>query len=168
MATTHELQKLGEVAMSFGNLEFSVDGAIWELLAASDDDLKRLLQAVTVEMSFDQKAHAFASLFRLRFPEDAKDEELKSLVAELFEAQQKRNDVLHSASSGSHDGRRRLKGSARTKNGLRWQLHTPSEQDLAAISAQIAETTQHFSCFALEKIQHRLRREIEPVRGTSL
>src|SRR5687768_8422189 len=124
MPTTGELQRLGEVAMWFGNLEFSVDSAIWELVAASDDDLKRLLQAVTVEMSFDRKVHAFASLFKLRFPDEANDEQLKSIVAELFEAQRKRNAVLHSAWSHSEDGLRRLKGSAKAKHALRWQVHT--------------------------------------------
>lgn len=95
MATTGELQRLGEVAVWFGNLELHVDGAIGELLAVADDDLKRLLQAVTVEMSFEQKVHAFASLLKLRFPEDANDPELKAVIAELFEAQRKSNAVLY-------------------------------------------------------------------------
>ena len=159
MPTTAELQRLGEVAMSFGNLEFYVDAAIWELVAASDDDLKRLLQAVTVEMSFDRKVHAFASLFKLRFPEEAKDEELRSIVAELFAAQRQRNAALHSGWSHSERGLQRVKGSAKAKHGLRWQVHTASEDELAAVSTQIAETAQKFSRFALERIQRRLRSE---------
>jgi hypothetical protein len=158
MPTNGELQRLGEVAMWFGNLEFYVDGAIWELVAGSDDDLKQLLQAVTVEMSFDRKLHAFASLFKLRFPEDADDEELKTIVAELFEAHGKRNAMLHSAWSHSEsEGLQRLKGSAKAKHGLRWQVHPESEDELAAVSAQIAEAGQRFSRFCLERIQRRRR-----------
>ena len=159
MPTTRELQRLGEVAMWFGSLEFYVDGAIWELVAVSDDDLKRLLQAVTVEMSFDRKVHAFASLFKLRFPDEANDEELKAIVAALFEAQAKRNAMLHSAWSHSEAGLRRLKGSAKAKHGLRWQMHTASENELTAVSAEIAEVGQRFSRFALERIHRRLRSE---------
>lgn len=159
MPTTGELQKLGEVAVEFGNLEFHLDSAIWELVAASNDDLKRLLQAVTVEMSFDRKVHAFASLFKLRFPEEAKDEKLETIVAELFDAQRKRNAVLHSAWSHTAAGPRRLKGSARVKPALRWQLQTASAQELAAVSAQIAETSQNLNRFSLESIQQRLRRD---------
>lgn len=158
MPTNGELQRVGEVAMWFGNLELWVENAIWELVAAADGDLKQLLQAITVEMSFDRKVHAFASLYKLRFPEEDEDDDLKEVVSDLFSASAERNAVLHSAWSTSEpEGLQRLKGSAKSKHGLRWQVHPASEDELAAVSAQIAETAQRFGRFCAERIQKRLR-----------
>jgi hypothetical protein len=157
MPTNGELQRLGEVAMWFGNLELWVGMAIWQLAAKSDDDLQPFLQAITVEMSFDRKVHAFVSLFKLRFPDQSENEDLKNLVSDLFDAQSKRNAVLHSAwSTSKTDGLQRLKGSAKAKHGLQWQVHPASEQELAAVSAEIAETGQKFGRFCIERIQTQL------------
>jgi hypothetical protein len=148
MPTTKELQQLGEVAVRFGNLEFQLDGAIADVIAASDDELKGLLQALTVEMPFDRKVHAFARVVRLRFPDDANDDELKSLTAALFAAQEARDTVLHARGAHNGIGLPAPKGAAKPKRGLSWQMHTPSEEQLAEVAAAIAETSEQLRRFA--------------------
>ena len=158
MPTTSELQRVGEVAMSFAKLQFHVDRAISELVAGSDDGVKRRLHALTVEMTFDAKVHAFASLIKLRFPEDTQDERLQRIVAELFDAQRKSEAVLRSDIVVPRPGPRRINAVPKPQRGLRWQHRTLPEQELAAVSAQIAETCRGFDEFVAETMQRQVSR----------
>ncbi len=75
-----EIHLIGEIAVGFGNLELYLELGIWQLLAGDDEQTRKLGEAITAEMSFDRKVHAFASLCRLRVPAGSDDTELQALV----------------------------------------------------------------------------------------
>jgi hypothetical protein len=162
-----ELNIIGEVAVWFANLELYLELSIWQLISAGDEEQRHLVEAVTAEMSFDRKVHAFSSLFKLRFPEEAEDSELNLIVRELFSAQQGRNAILHSGWFYSADEQAftRMKASAKAKHGLTRRIYPMPLERLATVRDQIGGIGQHFARFSMTRIQERLvdRREASPV-----
>ena len=152
--------RLGEIAIRWGNLELFVSATVWQLLAAGDKTIEQMAQAITAEMSFDRKVNAFFSLYKIRFPKEAADPELKALVTALFGAEEKRNQLLHSAWSFSKDGELsgRIKSSARAKrgHGLRNRFNSVDAPTITAVAKEIVEVGQRFVKFSLERIQKRL------------
>jgi hypothetical protein len=155
---------VGEIAVAFGNLELYVSGAIWQLLGISDKTVEQLAQAITAEMSFDRKVHAFASMYKIRFPADATNPDLKKLVARLFEVQDLRNQVLHSNWPEPDDEteRLRVKSSAKTKSGLKTSVSAVTADDMFGIVKAIHEVGQDFGKFALQRIQNQLCEPTKP------
>jgi hypothetical protein len=149
---------IGEIAIAFGILELYLELAIWQMVAENNETKRKLGEAITAEMSFDRKVHAFYSMFALQFPAEADDPHLKELVAGLFAAQDKRNQILHSAWSVSDEfgSYTRMKVSAKAKNGLRRTLSTVQPDELLAVYRQICDLGQRFGRFAKERIQDRI------------
>lgn len=151
-----EVHLLGEIVVAFGNLELFLEVSLWQLLA-SEDDRERLLmaQALTAEMSFDRKVHAFVSMFRQRcIPET--DSELDALRKELFAAQEERNQLLHSAwnySEALGASFMRMKASAKAKHGLRRRFHRMSAERIEATLHRIADVAQALARFTVDHIQ---------------
>jgi hypothetical protein len=152
--------RLGEIAIRWGNLELFVSATVWQLLAAGDKMIEHMAQAITAEMSFDRKVNAFFSLYKIRFPKEADDPELKALVIALFGAEEKRNQLLHSAWAVSKDGgiSGRMKSSARANrgHGLRNRFNSADAATITAAAKEIVEVGQRFGKFSMEKIQQRL------------
>ena len=148
---------IGDIAVTFGTLEFYLEGAIWLLLAGSDSELRRFGEAITAEMSFDRKIHAFASMYKLKFPAEAQDPVLAELVADLFDVQGKRNHILHAAWSYSdkHKAFTWMKASAKAKHGLRRKVGVVPPAKVAEVRAQIVDVVNRFAQFAMERIQNR-------------
>jgi hypothetical protein len=162
-ATTHaephrsagDPRLIGEMTMTFANLEFNLEVAIWQLVAAGNENQRPLMEAVTTEMSFDRKVQAFASLFRLRFPDESEDRELQAIVSELFIAHEERNGILHSGSySGDVAVITRAKVS-KSKDGLHRQMHVAPER-LASIRDHIDAVSRRFAHFSMTRIQQRI------------
>jgi len=111
-------------------------------------------------MSFDRKVNAFYSLYKLRFPDEAEDPNLKRVINDLFAVQDRRNEMLHSAWAFSEDGEivSRAKSSARAKrsHGLRTQMSSANPQDVEAVAQQINDAGQQFGIFMKQRIQDRL------------
>jgi hypothetical protein len=149
---------IGEIAVTFGILELFLELAIWQMIAGKDEALQKLGEAITAEMSFDRRVHAFYSMFALKFPEEAKDPELKEIIAELFAVQDKRNQVLHSAWSYSEKfgAFTRMKASAKAKHGLTRKMSTVEPEELVATHTQISELANRFGHFSKTRIQDRL------------
>jgi hypothetical protein len=149
---------IGEIAIAFGILELYLELAIWQMIAETDEAKRKLGEAITAEMSFDRKVHAFYSMFALRFPTEAADPELKALVADLFAAQDNRNQILHSAWSFSEkfDAFTRMKASAKASKGLTRKISTVEPSELLTKHKQIGELGQRFALFAKSRIQDRL------------
>ncbi len=152
-----EIHLIGEIAVGFGNLEFYLESGIWQLLAGDDEQTRKLGEAITAEMSFDRKVHAFASLYRLKVPAGSDDTELKALVKSLFEAQENRNAILHSAWTYSEKWHAftRMKASAKATRGLRRRMHRMSPERLEAIRYRIAEAGELFGKFVMQRVQDR-------------
>jgi hypothetical protein len=130
---------VGEIGVAFGNLELFVEGGICQLLAGNDKNGQQLAQALTAEMSFDRKVHAFASLYRLRVKAEKAGKDLDILVRALFKAQEDRNALLHSAWIHSEVLRcfTHTKGSAKASRGLVRHLHRVAPDGLLAIQERI-------------------------------
>jgi len=152
-----EMRLIGEIAVGFGNLELYLEAGIWQLLGGKDKATILVAQALTAEMSFDRKAHAFASMYKLRVPNDADSVELKELISELFEVQGERNAILHSAWSRSEamQALTRMKASAKAKDGLRRRLHRMTPARLQAIRVRIAQVAERFAHFVLANTQDK-------------
>jgi hypothetical protein len=149
---------IGEIAVAFGVLELYLELAIWQMVAENDETKRKLGEAITAEMSFDRKVHAFYSMFALQFPAEANDPHLKELVSNLFAAQDKRNQILHSAWSISDEygSYTRMKASAKAKKGLRRTLSTVEPDELLAVYREFGDLGQQFGRFAKERIQERM------------
>jgi len=108
---------LGDLVVAWGNLEQWVTGGIVQLISGGDATLEQIAFAVCAEMSFDRKVHALYSIYKVRFPTEAENPELRAIVNGLFAMQERRNQMLHSAWILSEDGRiaARLKSSAKAK-----------------------------------------------------
>jgi hypothetical protein len=151
---------LGEIVMGFANLELFVEAAIWHLLKGRRKNIDQMSQAVTVEMSFDRKVHAFATLYTLRYPAEANDPALKQLIKDLFIAQEQRNGLMHSAWSYSErrPALHRMKGSARAGRGLVRMFYVVTPERLEDVRVHIASVGARFGQFTMERVQARKRR----------
>ena len=123
-----EMHSIGTIAANFGNLEFYIELAIWQLLKLPPEDME-VGHAVTVGMSFKSKVNALASGYRLRFPEE-EETVLKDLVADLFRVEEKRNAIVHSGWFYSEESGQfgRVKSSARAKQGLKTRVTSPVQR----------------------------------------
>ena len=158
---------VGQVAMWFSNLELWLEGALIQLLAsqggdpASKKELEQIAQAIAVEMSFDRKVHAFYSVYKIKYPAEAEDEELKAIVNDLFAVQDERNSILHSAWSCDENGELtgRLKSSAKASRsrGLRRRMLSAEAEEIFAVARHIADVGQRFGLFCKQRIQDRAR-----------
>lgn len=154
-----ELHLIGDIVVRFGNLDMFVATAIWKLLG-DRRDLFILGQAITAEMSFDRKVHAFASMYRIRFPEQAKEPELQALTGVLFAAQDGRNAIVHSAWTESPEEEGafslRLKASSKAKRGLRTQFQRVTTARLEEVRDLIEQASLRFGLFMMNCIQDKV------------
>ncbi len=152
-----EMRLIGEIAVGFGNLELYLEAAIWQLLGGQDKTTFLVAQALTAEMPFGRKVHAFASMYKLRVPTDADSAELKKLIRDLFDIEVERNAILHSAWSPSEAMRAlaRMKASAKAKQGFHRRLHAMTPARLELISVRIAQVGERFVHFMLANIQDK-------------
>ncbi len=153
-----EPRLIGEMTITFANLEFNLEVAIWQLVAAGNENQRQLMEAVTTEMSFDRKVQAFASLFKLRFPDESEDRELQAVVKELFIAHDERNAILHAGPSYSSDIAviSRMKTPAKTKQGFRRQIHHMSAERIASIRDHVGAVGRRFAHFSMTRVQQRI------------
>lgn len=149
---------VGEIAIAFGNLELFLAVTIWQLLGVADKVVEQLAQAITAEMSFDRKVHALASMYKIRFPADAASAEFEQLLARLFEAQNLRNQVLHSSWPVPGDDGEiiRIKSSAKSRKGLRNRATVVRAKDIVDVVALIHDVGHDLARLGLDKIQKRM------------
>ncbi|HLE03284.1 MAG TPA: hypothetical protein VI729_01555 [Anaerolineales bacterium] len=134
---------IGEVALSFSDLEQNASGKIATLLHA--DPVAS--SAVTAQLSFKAKLDLLASLIKLHFPHASfnvgpNDPEaaLRELVAMLTMCEELRNRVMHSTwrSSPERVGHvRRAKQTARAKHGFRQEFEDLTPGNVLDISDYI-------------------------------
>ena len=150
-----EIHLVGEIAVSFGNLEFLLEGGIWKLLCGEDEQTQKLGEAITAEMSFSRKLYAFSSMYRLRVPSASEDHTFRSMINELDKVQAERNAILHSAWSYSPKLKvlRRMKSEAKTKRGLRHRMSYMTPEKLEAILSRISQAGDRFGKFVIEHVQ---------------
>ena len=148
---------LGEIVMGFGNVELFLETGIWHLLKGRGKNPLLLPQAVTAEMSFGRKVHAFFSMYRLKYPSKGGDAEVKELTKELFAAQEQRNAVLRSAwSYSSNPGvLERMKATSKAKHGLNRRMYQMSPARLEDVRVKIASVGNRLLLFLSNNVERQ-------------
>jgi hypothetical protein len=125
-------EALGETIVWFEELDEQLSTAISFLLRRGDT----VGQIVTAELSFKGKVNLLATLFRHEAPQSTHLDQLEKLAGACFQAEEKRNQVVHSKWRNQLEGSgmTRSKYTARGKNGLRHQSETLTPAQVQAIA----------------------------------
>jgi len=143
---------LGLVVIWFGNLEISLESSIWGLLA-QDDQRFMMAQAVTADMSFRQKVHAFVLMFRQKGISSA-EPELNALEKMLHHAEEERNKLIHSAWNywgGQYLMRTKL---PKHPKNLKRGFSRMSAETIEETRNRIEEASGSLALFTMKYIQH--------------
>ena len=139
-AKIHEV--VGWICVSFESLDLLLSATVNKLIS-DDPDIGSI---ITSEMAFKNLVHAFSSLTKYKYS-DQQDLliEIDKLIRELNEAEEKRNQIIHSTYANKVNKKKevdiqRIKITARQKRGLRFSQSTFSENDLKEIGNQIVNT----------------------------
>lgn len=148
-----EVHFLGEVVVAFGTLEFALEVSIWQLLKTEHREQYQMAQALTAVMSFKNKAQAFAAMFREKGIASA-ESELQGLTGKLFDAEEERNQLIHSAWH-RWEGRDvvRMKASINKKKGLRRRLHRMPPERIETTLNKISAAAESLGQFTIKYIQ---------------
>ncbi len=153
----HEVSPLydavGAVALAFAELEDEVSLACTRMLGVAEN----IADTVTCEMSFKNKLHLLASLFRQRAAEpsavwgvgDRSVQAFDELMANCFEAEQLRNTILHSSyvyPVQADNSIKRRKTTAKSK-GLRTNEVVETPASLLRIAVFTVGTAEDLSLF---------------------
>ena len=136
---------MGRIAIWFSGLDDEITQTVSYILRLDD----ATADIVTAELSFKNKVHLLASLTRARFDvakaigSSTLEKYLDELVARAFEAEQLRNQIMHSNYIGPflRDGRaERRKVSAKASKG-----HSVTLQEIDAAHLWISRTSLRIS-----------------------
>jgi hypothetical protein len=139
---------VGRIAIWFSALEDEITHTISHILRLEETTADIL----TVELSFKNKVHLLASLVRARYDlstsigSSTLDEYLSELVARTFEAEQFRNQIMHSSWIGPflRDGRaERRKITAKASRG-----HFVASEEVDA--AYLLDIADFIACIMME------------------
>lgn len=129
------LKHIGDITVSFAMLESQLQTLAQSLLGAG----QRRGQIVTAELSFKALRALTVSLYLERNEEDEYLEEFRSLIKRAADAEEKRNQIVHSV-WGAGNGPlsiTRIKTTAKEKHGIRFHFEDVSAGDLAEFAAEI-------------------------------
>lgn len=133
---------LGSVVINSSNLELMLSILVVRLI--SDDSIVGAI--ITSEMSFQNKLAALDALtkYRITDPERIKRLAMGDLLKRLDAAEQKRNQIMHSAYMLKEDQSTmdRVKVTAKRKNGLRFVTETIDEDSLKQIITEQVDLTR--------------------------
>ena len=153
--------------MTFGNLELMVASAIWQMLAPKQEGGLQIAQAATAAMSFRARVDAFSSMYGLLKPKEADGPELRGVVSGLFEAEQIRNTLLHSAWSDHRVPSPRLMRMKGERKGPYHRFAEMSYSDIENLRVRIAEVGNRFGQFVIEKLQAGSDGSAQPTDASS-
>lgn len=138
------LKALGQVVVSFNELEFALKLYIFVLLGMNYE----LGEVVTSQLSFRNLVDVFGSLCRYRGGESEMEPELRKLCAKLAQVEEKRNQLIHSEWSGDFDGAvMRSKTTARARRGRKVQIEYLKREDWKDFFSCISETDEALNTF---------------------
>lgn len=127
---------IGQIAINFSDLEKEISSAVTYLLGSN----REVGKIVTAELSFKGKLNLMSSLFLNCSPEAAAAEMFHDLLKLCNRAEELRNQILHSSwlSTPVKGNVRRMKYTAKMKNGLKDQDQEMSSGDLMDIADYIS------------------------------
>jgi len=143
--TNEHLRAIGNITVMFIVLEDTISFHIWALIG-NDQQLGR---TITAELSFKQKVALLSSLFRHRASSSEELKELKQLLSQVMQAEEKRNAVIHSGWIGGNAQGiiTRVKDTAKISLGLKFHSQEMRVKDLDKIADFIAEVAYDIHLF---------------------
>ena len=137
---------IGRITVAFAELESWLSSFIWALIGPE----QHIGQMVTAEMSFSRKLDLLGSLFQYRCKDTQECNQLKALVSQLSELEQKRNTVqlsLWIRQSNDPAEATRLKITAKRKHGLSHAKEVLTSQPLESLAQELQAAVSDFSSF---------------------
>lgn len=134
---TEILAAIGRVITNFAVLEHQL-GIFVAVLIGQED--QQVTQCITAELSFRNLVNLSRSLHSVREPDEKIRAELSSIFKDIFEAEEKRNVIVHSlwGYGGDENVMTRIKITARKE--LKWQLEPMGKDEINEIAKSISET----------------------------
>ena len=125
-------EALGEALVWFEALDEQLSTAIAFLIRRGDT----VGQIVTAELSFKAKVNLLGALFKHEAPKSEHLNQLRELVSVCLQAEERRNQVVHSKWRNELDGMgmTRSKDTARSKHGLRHKQESLTPAQVQAIA----------------------------------
>lgn len=131
--------RIGLICANFEYLDLLLSAIIGRIIS---EDTK-IGAIITSEMSFKNLINAFSSLTLYKFESDLEfKEKIDNLVKRLNNAEEKRNQIVHSTYAYNNSSIKRIKISARQKNGLKIYSDEISENSLDEINNIIVGLTK--------------------------
>lgn len=125
------LARIGDVTVSFANLEVTLHFLIYDLLGAG----QRVGRAVCSQVPFKTLRSLAVSICLERVGEGPEAKIIGELMARATKAEEERNTVAHSWWGANGPGNvQRMKSSANQKDGLKLAIATMTEADLRDIA----------------------------------
>jgi hypothetical protein len=148
------LAAIGAVTVEFANLEMHLEAAIWSVPVGTRLEDQATGRLVTAELSFQKRLHLFEALIRHRDP-GRDDGELRQLRAQLSQAEQERNQIVHSTWIGT--GEEVLRYKTTVKGQLRTQTARYTATDVEAVAARIHSAVEELSTTILTSLSPGIR-----------
>lgn len=143
------LAALGLITANFQVLEKYTEFFVWSLIGQDQE----IGQIVTSQMSFDRICDTLYSLFRYRTQNSEMIKELDNIIQRTFQAEEKRNSVIHSSwlGLGSPDSSiTRFKITSKWKKGLKHQYEEMTPGDLRKIALFIKQVQEELQSFIVK------------------
>ena len=136
------LKHIGDVTVSFAMLESVLQSLAQSLLGAG----QRMGQIVTAELSFKALQALSVSLYLQRNGEDSNLQSLRALMKRAANAEEQRNQIVHSLWGAGADATSitRIKATAKERHGVRFHFESVTAERLAAFAFEIKTLAQDF------------------------
>ena len=120
----NHLKAIGDITVSFALLEFQIQNLIGSLIY----EHQRIGQIITAELSFKNLRALLISLYLERHGEDEDFNNLRDFMKRAGQAEEKRNQIIHSvwAAGKDKDHITRFKTTAKEKHGIRFKFEEVS------------------------------------------
>jgi hypothetical protein len=152
------LAAIGAVTVEFAVLEMNLEAAIWIFLVGGKLENQATGRIVTAELSFRKAVHLFSALLRHRFP-NRDDNDLKKLCAQLTQAEEERNAIVHSTwALAPADKVMRIKTTAKGK--LKTGFHKLSVSDIRATARRIHTAAEDLINFYLSLVDPNYKERV--------
>ena len=149
------LVEIGKITVVFGLIEHSLSEIIGRIVTVGGR-VRELGTIVTAELSFKQRVSVLTSLLLLALEKDNDAiKQFNRLKPLLFDAEQKRNVVVHSVwakdeESADPHGVLRIKSTAKSRHGLRIDFIAMSLDDLRRITDLLGKAYGQLCVFELQ------------------
>jgi hypothetical protein len=144
------MQALGEMTVSFADVEGQISQFIWTLLG----DDQKVGQIVTAQLSFQRQLDLLGALFRHKIDNGALAKELDQILSKAASAEQERNKLIHSQfiPGTGINSLHRFKATAKRVHGLKVQFERLLVKDINDVTEQLNDVALTLFQFQTKKL----------------